>query len=160
MSSVAVRLAEPADLDSVTRLTREMEAYYDGEVTLDFAGARARIEDALFGPRPIALAFLAEEGDKAIGVAFVTYLFPTWEFRPGLFIKDIFVQEAARNRGAGRAIIAAIARYAADRGYARIDWTAAADNKAASRLYRSLGAAEVDKAFFRLRMPGFGGLVD
>ena len=52
-----MRLAEPADLETVTRLTREMEAYYDGDVTLDFAGARARIEDALFGPRTIALAF-------------------------------------------------------------------------------------------------------
>ena len=96
----------------------------------------------------------------AIGIAFVTYLFPTWEFRPGLFIKDIYVQEAARNRGAGRAIIAAIAKYAADNGYARIDWTAAGDNEAANRLYRSLGAEEVDKAFFRLRTPGFGGLLD
>ena len=160
MTNVTVRLAEAADLDTVTRLTREMETYYDGGVTLDFAGAGARIDDALFGPRPIALAFLAEEDEAAIGVAFVTYLFPTWEFRPGLFIKDIFVREAARNRGAGRAIIAAIAKYAADNGCARIDWTAAGGNEAASRLYRDLGAEEVDKAFFRVRMPGFGGLVD
>ena len=64
------------------------------------------------------------------------------------------------NKTSGGSTDVFIAKYAADNGCARIDWTAAGDNEAVGRLYRNLGAEEVDKAFFRLRMPDFGGLLD
>lgn len=158
--TVDARLAGEADLDALTRLGREMEVHYGDANVAGFDAARAAIAAALFGPRPLALGFIARSDGVAAGLAFVTILFPTKDFRPGLFIKDIYVSDRARRRGVARALMRAIANHAREQDYSRIDWTADHTNEAAIRLYDSFEARDPSKLFFRVREASYRRLID
>jgi len=58
-----------------------------------------------------------------------------------VLMNDLFVAEAARGRGAGRALIEASAAVARERGAHSLEWSTAPDNKRAQALYDSTGAA-------------------
>lgn len=52
---------------------------------------------------------------------------------------DLFITEAARKTGAGRALMLAAHEYAANNGMTRLDLSTAKNNHAAQALYESLG---------------------
>ena len=69
--------------------------------------------------------------------------------------------QAARGLGAGKALLAELARLALARGLGRIDWTAARDNERLLRFYESLGATpQPEKIFFRLTGEGLARLAE
>lgn len=51
------------------------------------------------------------------------------------YLQDLFVAEAARGRGAARALMGQVAEMARDRGAARLYWTTQQDNARARILY-------------------------
>jgi ribosomal protein S18 acetylase RimI-like enzyme len=57
-----------------------------------------------------------------------------------VLMNDLFVVEAARGRGVGRALIDAAAASARERGAARLVWSTAPDNTTAQGLYDRTGA--------------------
>src|SRR5207302_11244804 len=57
-----------------------------------------------------------------------------------LVMNDLFVDPPSRNEGVGAALFDASLAYAAARGYARLDWVTAQDNRAAQRFYELQGA--------------------
>ena len=70
----------------------------------------------------------------------------------GLFLKDLFVSEATRGNGAGRALLRALARLAVARGISRVDWTADRTNTRLLAFYDDAGAArQEERVFFRLK---------
>jgi len=154
-----VALATPDDLADLTRLAQAMEAHYEGASALSDADVRRAIEAALFVPAPLALAFVARRGGDAIGFAFVCFIFPGHAFRPGLFLKDVFVDVAARRQGAGRELLRAVAAYADANGFDRIDWTTAVDNSGARALYDDVADLQTDLVLYRLRRQDFGKLL-
>jgi GNAT superfamily N-acetyltransferase len=158
-ANIGVRLAVAADIEPLTAIMLAMERYYEADGIPDSERARRRIAEALFGPAPIGLAFLALEDGRAVGVALCCWLFPTKEFRPGLFLKDMFVADAHRGRGIGRALLAAVAEYAEANDLPRVDWTADRGNAAAAGLYSCLGARVEDKLFFRIRRGDYAAFI-
>ena len=65
-------------------------------------------------------------------------------------MNDLFVAEAARGRGVGRALIEASAAVARERGAAHLEWATAPDNHTAQRLYDSTGAERSDWVEYEL----------
>ncbi len=55
-------------------------------------------------------------------------------------MNDLYVEEKARGRGIGRALIEASAEVARNRGAHHLEWATAPDNLTAQRLYDSTGA--------------------
>jgi GNAT superfamily N-acetyltransferase len=95
-----------------------------------------------FGEEPqfeAIIAFL--DGDPA-GFAAFHSRFSTWLGRPGLYLEDLFVTEAARGRGVGRRLIARLAAIAVERGWGRIDFQVLEWNPA-RRFYERLGLGHV-----------------
>ncbi len=66
--------------------------------------------------------------------------YSTWTGTPGIHLEDLFVQPAARGRGLGRDLLAALAAIAVARGYRRVEWAVLDWNEPAIAFYRSLGA--------------------
>jgi GNAT superfamily N-acetyltransferase len=66
--------------------------------------------------------------------------FSTWLGSPGMYLEDIYVIEAARGLGVGRALMARLAAIALQRGWGRIDFAALEWNPA-RRFYHRLGIA-------------------
>jgi GNAT superfamily N-acetyltransferase len=104
----------------------------------------AQIFDTTPGDRGRAAeieAFVAELDGCIEGIAiFWEGLGSSFRARPFLFLEDLVVGEAARARGVGEALVAAIAREGVARNAVRIDWAVLDWNEGAMRFYRRLGA--------------------
>ena len=68
------------------------------------------------------------------------FAYSTFAARPTLYLEDLFVMPAFRRQGAGRALFAALARIAVQKGCGRMEWTVLDWNRSAIRFYRRLGA--------------------
>jgi len=132
-----VRVAQPKDATSLFGLIGELADY---EGLADAVRGNERLLAAgLFDGRA-AEALLAEVGGEAVGYAVFYATFSTFECLPGLWVEDLFVKQARRGQGIGRALLARIAGLAVERGCARLEWSALDWNEPALRFYEGLGA--------------------
>lgn len=153
---VFVRACEEADHPALAGLMAQMQAHYRVPCPPD-----AEIR-AVLANRPAGTELLVAEHDGAlVGFAAFSAIYPGPGLKTGCFLKEIYVAEAARGLGTGRALLAELARLALDRGLGRIDWTAARDNERLLRFYESLGATpQPEKVFFRLTGEGLARLAE
>ncbi|HSB62078.1 MAG TPA: GNAT family N-acetyltransferase, partial [Vicinamibacteria bacterium] len=68
------------------------------------------------------------------------FTYSTFLARPTLYLEDLFVVPEERGRGAGRALLRALARLAARRGCGRMEWTVLDWNAPSIAFYEGLGA--------------------
>jgi GNAT superfamily N-acetyltransferase len=80
-------------------------------------------------------AVVAEASGGLLGLAHFLFHRSTTHIAPVCYLQDLFTIEAARGKGVGRALIAAVARQAAAAGAPRLYWQTHATNRVAMRLY-------------------------
>lgn len=135
---VRVRRARREDWPRMVELQRELARFERMAPPSD--AEAARVGAMIFDARKIE-AFAAELGGRIEGIAiFWEGLGSSFRARPFLFLEDLVVGEAARSRGVGEALMAALAREGVARGAVRIDWSVLDWNVNAMRFYRRLGA--------------------
>ncbi len=98
------------------------------EVT-DLTWARFLDED-----EPMRL-YLAWEDGQVLGFAALVVHRSTWARRNYVYLEDLFVDAAARGKGAGRALIAAVVADGKAIGAERVYWVTHSHNAAARSLY-------------------------
>jgi GNAT superfamily N-acetyltransferase len=91
-------------------------------------------------PSEDGLLLGARDGGELVGYACLYWHFSSLAAAESVLMNDLFVSEAARGRGVGRALIEASAALARERGAAHLEWATAPDNLTAQRLYDSTGA--------------------
>lgn len=91
-------------------------------------------------PSKDGLLLGARDGGELVGYACLYWHFSSLSASESVLMNDLFVSEAARGRGVGRALIEASAAVARERGAAHLEWATAPDNHVAQRLYDSTGA--------------------
>jgi GNAT superfamily N-acetyltransferase len=74
----------------------------------------------------------------------------TWDVRPDCYLEDLFVSEAVRGRGVGRALIDDLHALCRTRGWGRLYWHTNADNARARALYDTYAPAD---GFVRYTLP-------
>lgn len=137
-ADLVIRRAEARDVATILAFIRELAEY---ERLLDAVVAdEAQLRATLFGERPAAEVLLAELAGEPVGFALFFQSYSTFLARPGLYLEDLFVRPAARGRGCGLALMAALARIAVERDYGRFEWSVLDWNEPALGFYRSLGA--------------------
>ena len=152
MSGLRIRAAEGADAPLVLRFIRELAEYerllHEVEATED------RLRETLFGALRRAEVVIAELDGEPVGFALFFHNYSTFLARPGIYLEDLYVRPEARGRGAGRALLAHLARLAKERGCGRLEWWVLDWNEPAIRFYRALGARPMDEwTVFRLTGP-------
>jgi GNAT superfamily N-acetyltransferase len=110
------------------RLAHAMEATAD------------RIRRHGFGDRRYFETLICRRGRRAVGFALYFFTYSTFMGRPTLYIEDLFVLPEERGRGAGKTLLAALARLAVRRGCGRMEWAVLDWNTPAIRFYQRLGA--------------------
>jgi GNAT superfamily N-acetyltransferase len=91
-------------------------------------------------PSDDGLLLGARDGEEIVGYACLYWHFSSLVVAETVLMNDLFVNEAARGLGLGRALIEASASVARERGAAYLEWATAPDNTTAQRLYDSTGA--------------------
>jgi len=137
-----IRLATIQDAALLRTMIRELAAY---EKELEFVTIH---EDDLaqdgFGEDPRFRALIAEWDHQPAGYALFFGYYSTWVGR-GLFLEDLFVREAYRGHGIGKALLAQVARIAVDEHCYGIHWEVLDWNEPAIEFYKSLGAEFRDR---------------
>lgn len=109
------------------------------------------LRDSLFGCHPKAEVVICYAGDAPAGFALFFHNYSTFLGQAGIYLEDLYVRPEMRGRGAGRLLLAHLARLAVERGCGRIEWAVLDWNEPAIKFYRSLGAAPMDEwTTFRL----------
>jgi ribosomal protein S18 acetylase RimI-like enzyme len=93
-----------------------------------------------FGPRPAFRALVAELDGRVVGYASFLASYNSDIAARGLWMSDLYVVPAFRDRGIGRALVTAVAREAMRRGLTCLEWAVRDSNTRARRFYRRLGA--------------------
>jgi GNAT superfamily N-acetyltransferase len=154
---IVISPATPADVPLIRALIRELAEYErdpDSAVATD-----ADLHAALFSQPPAAEVLLARINGEAVGFALFFHNFSTWTGQRGIYLEDLFVRPAARSVGAGRVLLAALARIAVERGCVRMDWAVLEWNELAIGFYHRLGAEmQTDWRIFRLSGDALGRL--
>tara|TARA_R110000824_G_scaffold118960_14_gene272304 strand:+ start:439033 stop:439485 length:453 start_codon:yes stop_codon:yes gene_type:complete len=87
------------------------------------------------------IGLVACDGDETgapLGIAHAMLHAGTWSPKPVCYLEDLFVSEAARGRGVGRALIEHLAERGRNAGWLRLYWQTASDNITAQTLYDRL----------------------
>lgn len=139
----SLRAAVVDDAPALLHLIRALAAYehLEDEVVATDEGLRT----ALSGPAPAVEALLAGAAGESVGFALFFPHFSTFRAAAGLYLEDLFVQPAWRGRGMGRALLAAVAARAVERGCPRLEWVVLDWNRPAREFYRRLGAQALDQ---------------
>jgi GNAT superfamily N-acetyltransferase len=132
-----VRRATPADVPAILRLIVAL-AVYEREPDAVKATEESLMQ-TLFASDPRVWAHVAEHEDKVVGIAVWFLNYSTWTGKPGIYLEDLFVDDAARGLGAGKALFQALAAEADRLGCARIDWAVLDWNEPAMDFYRAIG---------------------
>jgi GNAT superfamily N-acetyltransferase len=130
--------ARPQDAPLILTLIKGLADYerLAHEVIATEDGLRA----TLFGPQPAAEVVIAYAGDEPVGFALFFHTFSTFLGKRGLYLEDLFVLPEWRGKGAGRALLAHLAKIAAERDCGRFEWAVLDWNEPAIGFYTSLGA--------------------
>jgi GNAT superfamily N-acetyltransferase len=134
-----LRAATPRDAALLLALFGELAEYE--RLTHVMRADERKLSDALFGPRPLAEALIAERDGEAAGYALFFPTFSTFLASAGMWLEDLFVRPAHRGHGVGRALLAAVAARTRERGGERLEWAALDWNELALGFYRALGAS-------------------
>jgi GNAT superfamily N-acetyltransferase len=139
---VTVRPFEQQDVGAVLALMRALAVFegYDDKLRVTEADL---VEHGL-GPSPRFGVLVAEREGVIVGIA-VHYLIPwTYDLKPVVWLKELYVTEAARGMAVGHALVEQLRQYAIGIGASAIKWTVLKSNVPAKAFYQTLGGRPDD----------------
>ena len=133
-----IRPAMASDAPSIHAFIRELADYERllHEVRL----TQVDVVRLLFGPAPKAFCDIAQVAGEAVGFALWFYSISTFEGRHGIYLEDLYVRPEARGKGAGKALLAALAKRCVREDLARLEWAVLDWNAPSIAFYDALGA--------------------
>ncbi len=134
-----VRLARREDGPRIVALDRELARFEKLQPPND--DEAARLLSWIFDSKKLE-ALVAELDGRIEGTALFYEGLGTFRAKPFLYLEDLVVSEAARSRGVGEALMAALAREALTRDALRIEWAVLDWNARAMSFYDRLGARQ------------------
>ncbi len=138
MKPARIRPATPTDIGLVFDLIGELAAYEKLAHTVD--STQDLIASALFGPHPKLFCEIAEWNTTPAGFALWFYNFSTFRGRHGIYLEDLFVREAFRGKGLGKALLETLARRCYDEDLPRLECSVLDWNTPSIDFYRAQGA--------------------
>jgi GNAT superfamily N-acetyltransferase len=139
-SKPLVRRAELGDADTLAELGRALNVQ-QGDPSTNFTAEAVRRDG--FGAPPRFEAWVADLDGQTAGYALVVpAAYETGYAKAGVYVQDVFVVPEARQRGVGRALMAAVAADARRRGLEFVWWASRTWNTESHAFFRTLATVE------------------
>ncbi|HEY5450609.1 MAG TPA: GNAT family N-acetyltransferase [Polyangia bacterium] len=138
-----IRRATPADRDAtVALLVAQMREH-------DIATPAERLADAF--DRVVAdpergVILLARDGERAVGVAALSYAFPIEVGQRTAWLEELYVEPAVRARGIGTALLQSALEIADAAGAVAVDLEIVVGHERVERLYSRFGFSRMPRA--------------
>jgi GNAT superfamily N-acetyltransferase len=148
-----IRPARPEDAAALIGMMRALAAF-EGYLPR-FRVTAHDLHTRAFGPGA-QCGILVAQGEDGRLAGYAVWLVQafTYDLRPNLTLKELFVEQAQRHRGVAADLLAGVRREAERIGAGQIAWLVLPDNEAAKRLYRRFGGApDPDWEHWRLALP-------
>lgn len=136
---ITIRRATPDDLDELARMTAELNRFVGYG---DPVYGRDELERHGFSGDPSYEAIIADADGASVGYAIFCPVYNTDHGKPGLWLCDLYVDEAWRSHGLGKRLFQAVAAIGRAKGMISIWWTAETNNPHAMGFYRGLGGRD------------------
>ena len=132
-----IRRGIKSDLPQVLELIHELAVYEKApeqvEITLQ------QLEEDGFGESPVYGFFVAEDGDRIVGIALYYFRYSTWKGK-AVYLEDLVVRESERGKGYGQMLLDAIIHEAKRTNSKQVRWQVLDWNEPAINFYKKLGA--------------------
>ena len=138
-----IRAAAEADVPVILSFIKQL-AHYE-RLSHEVTATEELLRQTLFGERSTAEVAIGYFNGQPVGFVLYFHNYSTFLARPGLYIEDLFVDEAYRRRGFGRALLLHVARLAGERRCGRLEWAVLDWNEPAVNFYKKLGAVAMDE---------------
>jgi len=137
-------------LETLLPMIAAYQRFYEAE---DVDEERNRAFFARFlAPSEDGMLLGAWRGEDLVGYACLYWHFTSLVPAETVLMNDLYVDEPARGRGIGRALIDASAHVARERGAHHLEWATAPGNETARRLYDGTGAERSEWIEYELRL--------
>ena len=147
--SFTIRPAVIDDAEAIGEMAQEFAAYRQAlgdNATHCLTAERIRCDG--FGTVPTFAGLVAAQGGVLLGYLLHHPAYATDLAERYLVVCDLFVTEAGRRRGIGRALMSAAREHCLAVGAAGLFWSVLKTNKAALAFYRDLGAETAETLEF------------
>jgi len=136
--ALTIRPGTARDIPTIVALIRGLADYE--RLRHECKASAAGVRRHGFGRRRYFETLICRRGRRPVGMALYFFTFSTFLAKPTLYLEDLFVLPEERGAGAGKALLAALARIAVKRGCGRLEWAVLDWNRPAIGFYERLGA--------------------
>ena len=137
-AALTIRRGTRRDVPTILALIRGLADYE--RLLHECVATAAGIRRDGFGRARYFETLICRRAGRPVGFALYFFTYSTFLARPTLYLEDLFVLPGERGRGAGVALLRALARIAMRRRCGRMEWAVLDWNRPAMRFYRALGA--------------------
>ncbi len=144
-----IRSAVQTDVPIILDFIKKLAAYE--RLSQEVIASEGLLRDTLFSSRRTAEVAIGYFENQPVGFVLFFHNYSTFLGRPGIYIEDLFVDEAYRRRGFGSALLRYVGRLAHERQCGRLEWSVLDWNRPAIDFYKKLGATPMsDWTVFRV----------
>ena len=131
------------DVKDILRFINDLAVYE--KLEHEVVATEQSLKDTLFCEQPVAHVLFAELDNKKIGMALYFYSYSTFLAKKGIYLEDLFVQPEYRGQGAGKRLLAELAKIAVDEDCGRLEWSVLNWNTPSIKFYESLNAQPMNE---------------
>lgn len=143
-----IRTAEEKDCALIFDFIKGLAEYE--KMGDEVAATEEMLREIIFDKKR-AEVLIAEHKGEPVGYALFFYTVSTFCGKANIYLEDLFVRPEARGLGAGKALLACLAKIATERGCDRLEWWCLKWNEPSIRFYKQMGARPLDEwAIYRV----------
>lgn len=144
-----IKSAIESDVPIILSFVKKLARYE--RLSHEVVATEELLRENLFGKRQTAEVAIGYLDARPVGFVLFFHNYSTFLGKPGLYIEDLYVDDAYRRRGYGRALLEYVARLAKKRRCGRLEWSVLDWNQTAIAFYKKLGALPMsDWTVFRI----------
>jgi len=138
-----IRAATKADVSIILSFIKKLADYE--HLSYEVVASEETLRKTLFGRRRTAEVAIGYFNREPVGFVLYFHNYSTFLGRPGIYIEDLFIDEAFRRRGFGTALLCYVAGVANERRCGRLEWSVLDWNEPAINFYKKLGAVPMSE---------------